>query len=75
MGQQRKGRGASGATTQGKESKARQDKQSQGGNAEEAGDWNESKASENRRSRDGKQWRKNPHEVKDEERARGIARE
>ena len=54
MGQQRKGRGASGGTRQGKESRARQDKQSQGGNGEEAGDWNESKASENRRSRDGK---------------------
>ena len=75
MGQQRKGRGAIGAARQGKEIKARQDKQSQGGNEEEAGDWNESKASENRRSRDGKQWRENPNEVKDEERARGIARE
>ena len=75
MGQQRRGRGASGTTTQGKESKAGQDKQSQGGNEEEAGDWNESKATENRRSRDGKQWRENPNSVKDEEMARGIARE
>ena len=57
MGQWRKGREASGATRQGKESNVMQGKQSREGNGEEAGDRNETKASNNRRSRDGKQWR------------------
>ena len=57
MGHCRDGREASGSRRHGKESKAMQGKQSRESNGEEAGDRNETNASNNRRSRDGKQWR------------------